>query len=192
MHFSPNSTRKLILVTGAARSGKSEWAESLAEQSQKSVIYIATALIEPDDLEWQARIKQHQSRRPADWQMLAVPIDLATTICSGAATDCLLIDSLGTWLANILEQDEAMWVDTIQGLLIALSETASDVILVAEEVGWGVVPAYPIGRLFRDRLGNLVRQIGAIANSVYLVTGGYALDVSQLGTPLSTIHANKP
>ena len=66
----------------------------------------------------------------------------------------------------------------------------ADVILVGEETGWGVVPAYPAGRLFRDRLGTLVRQIGAIADNVYLVTGGYALELSVLGTPLPPAAKN--
>jgi adenosylcobinamide kinase/adenosylcobinamide-phosphate guanylyltransferase len=55
---------------------------------------------------------------------------------------------------------------------------------VGEEVGWGIVPAYPMGRSFRDRLGRLVREIGVIADHVYLVTGGYALDLTQFGTPI--------
>jgi adenosylcobinamide kinase / adenosylcobinamide-phosphate guanylyltransferase len=55
---------------------------------------------------------------------------------------------------------------------------------VAEETGWGVVPAYPLGRQFRDRLGTLIRLVGAIADQVYLITGGYALNLTLLGTPI--------
>ena len=55
---------------------------------------------------------------------------------------------------------------------------------MAEETGWSVVPAYPLGRLFRDRMGTLTRQIGAISTAVYLVTGGYALNLTQLGQPI--------
>jgi adenosylcobinamide kinase / adenosylcobinamide-phosphate guanylyltransferase len=178
------SPQALILVTGPARSGKSEWAESLAMRSGKSVTYIATAQADPGDLDWQRRIVQHQNRRPAGWQTLAVPTALAATIQTKTASDCLLVDSLGTWLTNLLEQDEAAWEQTVQELLISLTSAASQIILVAEETGWGVVPAYPIGRQFRDRLGNLVRRVGAIADPVYLVTGGYVLNLSQLGTPL--------
>jgi adenosylcobinamide kinase / adenosylcobinamide-phosphate guanylyltransferase len=179
------SARKLILVTGPARSGKSEWAETLASQSQKSVVYVATAQTDPTDAEWQARIALHQSRRPQNWQTLQVPIDLAATIATAPAHTCLLIDSLGTWLANLLEQDETIWAETLEQLLSHLEQATCDVILVAEETGWGVVPAYPMGRLFRDRLGTLTRRVGAIAQPVYLVTGGFALDLSQLGIPLS-------
>jgi adenosylcobinamide kinase / adenosylcobinamide-phosphate guanylyltransferase len=173
-----------ILVTGPARSGKSEWAEWLALQSNCTVTYVATAQVNPDDAEWQARIDQHQRRRPPEWQTIAAPVDLLTPLQTATASDCLLIDSLGTWLANLLEQDNDLWEQTLQDLLTGLMATPSLVILVAEETGWGVVPAYPIGRLFRDRLGMLTRQIGRIANPVYLITGGHALNLSQLGTPL--------
>nr|WP_242050524.1 bifunctional adenosylcobinamide kinase/adenosylcobinamide-phosphate guanylyltransferase [Oculatella sp. FACHB-28] len=178
----------MILVTGPARSGKSEWAEHLAEKLGKSVIYVATAQEVADDAEWQARIEQHQQRRPASWQTRLVPIELSKAICAAAPTECLLIDSLGTWLANLLEQDEILWEQTLKELLTSLINTTSDVILVSEETGWGVVPAYPIGRTFRDRLGKLTREIGAIATSTYLVTAGHVLNLSQLGSPLPRSH----
>jgi adenosylcobinamide kinase / adenosylcobinamide-phosphate guanylyltransferase len=178
------SIAQISLVTGAARSGKSEWAEALALQSGKSVVYVATAQTDPQDLEWQARILLHQQRRPITWQTLVVPIDLATTLQAANPSECLLIDSLGTWLANLLDQSELDWQQTVQELLLSLSQLRAQVIFVAEETGWGVVPAYPLGRLFRDRLGSLIRHIGAIANPVYLITGGHVLNLSQLGTPL--------
>ena len=175
---------RLNLVTGPARSGKSEWAERLAVQSGKPVIYVATAQVDPVDEEWQARIQQHQSRRPKHWSTLQVPIELSTTIQQASEASCLLVDSLGTWLANILDQDEATWNNTLQMLLQSLQQAQCTIILVTEETGWGIVPAYPIGRTFRDRLGTLVRQIGAIANPVYLVTAGHVINLSILGSPL--------
>jgi len=174
----------LILVTGPARSGKSEWAEDLAATSQKSVVYVATAQVDETDDEWRSRIELHRQRRPSHWKTLEVPQDLAEAIAQAKPTDCLLVDSLGTWLANSLEQSDAEWTVAEQKLLAVLQVAEAEVILVAEETGWGVVPAYPVGRLFRDRLGRLTRRIGAIATSVYLVTGGYVLNLSQLGVPL--------
>lgn len=176
--------KRLILVTGPARSGKSEWAEALARDSGKSVIYVATAQVDSADLEWQARIEQHQQRRPKEWKTLQVPYHLAESIRGASQNTCLLVDSLGTWLANLLEQDEVSWEETLQDFLESLQQTSADVILVAEETGWGVVPAYPVGRLFRDRLGMLGRQVGTIAHPVYLVVAGHVLNLSQLGTPL--------
>ncbi len=201
----------LILVTGPARSGKSEWAECLADQmSQCSnsslnlkadpsgatqrdqavsnfvdcVIYMATSLENPADAEWQARIRKHQQRRPASWHTQAVPVHLAEAIAQSPSNACLLIDSLGTWLANLLEQDEQHWLDTVAELEQSLIHRQAPIILVAEETGWGVVPAYPLGRTFRDRLGILTRRIGAIATTVYLVTAGHVLNLSHLGTPM--------
>lgn len=176
----------LVIVTGPARSGKSEWAEGLAATWQ-SVIYVATSQADPDDQEWQARLDLHRQRRPAQWQLQEVPVDLAGAIAQGPAGACLLIDSLGTWLANLLEQDETQWQSTLADLCAAIAARQSAVIIVAEETGWGVVPAYPVGRLFRDRLGTAVRSLSAIADAVYLVTGGYALNLTQLGTPLTAL-----
>lgn len=187
-------TNSLILVSGPARSGKSEWAEKLAtniaENSEKSVIYLATATINPDDPEWQLRIQQHQARRPPSWQTMNVPYELSAVITNFSQTEsCLLIDSLGTWLTNFLETDQLTWQKIVDELLNTvqkvLDDGKCDLIFVSEETGWSLVPTYPIGRLFRDRLGSLTRQIGAIAQPVYLVTAGHVLNLSTLGTPLT-------
>jgi adenosylcobinamide kinase/adenosylcobinamide-phosphate guanylyltransferase len=104
---------KVILITGPARSGKSEWAETLAIKSGKSVIYVATATTIPDDAEWQERILQHQNRRPPDWKTLEVPITLSATLADTKPSSCVLVDSLGTWVANFLEEDEVSWANTV-------------------------------------------------------------------------------
>ncbi|MBW4418435.1 MAG: bifunctional adenosylcobinamide kinase/adenosylcobinamide-phosphate guanylyltransferase [Myxacorys californica WJT36-NPBG1] len=181
---------QIILVTGPTKSGKSEWAEQLALRqeretaAQKSVIYVATAQENPSDREWQARLDLHRQRRPTSWKTLSVEIELASVFLSATENDCLLIDSLGTWLANVVEQDDEIWQQNLKNFLQNLRNVKSNVILVSEETGWGVVPAYPIGRTFRDRLGHLTRCVGAIADTVYLVTGGHVLNLSQLGCPL--------
>jgi adenosylcobinamide kinase / adenosylcobinamide-phosphate guanylyltransferase len=179
-------TGKTILVTGAARSGKSEWAERLALQHGGQVVYVATAKIDLTDTEWQARIEQHRQRRPANWQVLESATNLAEIIKNAPPDNVLVVDSLGTWVATYLEEDEATWLTIATQLLTALRHSPSTIILVAEETGWGVVPAYALGRLFRDRLGALTRQVGAIASPVYLVTAGHVLNLSQLGTPLES------
>jgi len=175
---------RVSLVTGPARSGKSEWAEILAMQSGKSVIYVATAQVDPADKEWSLRIEQHRCRRPKDWMTMEVTHQLVEIIETAAQNSCLVVDSLGTWVANMLEQDDSSWERMVQSLILSLVTVACDVILVAEETGWGVVPAYPLGRTFRDRLGSLVRRAGAIANPVYLIAGGQVLNLSVLGSPL--------
>jgi adenosylcobinamide kinase / adenosylcobinamide-phosphate guanylyltransferase len=179
-----NISRRLILVTGPSRSGKSAWAESLATQSGQPVIYIATSINNTDDLEWQARLKTHRDRRPPHWQLWEIPNALPAALRQAPPNHCVLIDSLGTWLANQLEQTPQAWQQTEAALLDILQHSTVRIILVSEEVGWGVVPAYLTGRLFRDRLGTLVRRIGLLADQVYLVTAGYALDIKTLGQPV--------
>jgi len=178
--------KQIVVVTGPTRSGKSEWAETLAQQSQQEVVYVATSAVDPNDQEWQARLEQHRQRRPADWRLWEVPVGLSAAILAGKATDCLLVDSLGTWLANELGQDEAQWQETVASVIASVQQTAATVIFVAEETGWGVVPAYPAGRQFRDRLGQLTRQLGAVADALYLVVAGYAVDLRQVGMAVDT------
>lgn len=173
--------KQIVIVTGPTRSGKSEWAETLAQQSGQAVVYVATSAVDPADQEWQARLALHRQRRPADWQLWEVSVDLAAALRLGKATDCLLVDSLGSWLANGLGQDEDQWQQTMEEVVASVQDTAATVIVVAEETGWGVVPAYPSGRQFRDRLGQMTRRLGRVADAVYLVVAGYAVDLRQVG-----------
>ncbi len=179
----------ITLVTGAANSGKSEWAEYLASQSDKSVIYIATAQKNEDDREWQRKIELHQARRPKNWQTWEITHDLPSAIAETPPDSCILVDSLGTYVANYLAQNDDDWQKEVDLLLTNCTRCASKMIFVGEETGWGVVPAYPSGRLFRSRLGGLIRLLGAMADEVYLVVGGYAVDVSKIGVSLASISS---
>jgi len=182
---------KIILVTGAASSGKSEWAEFLAMESEKAVTYVATAQVDETDVEWVAKIAKHRCRRPQHWQTLVAQTDLTAAISTATSADCLLVDSLGTWIANLIDLSQKDWQKTVERFLKTLPEVSGEIILVAEETGWGVVPAYQIGRIFRDRAGSLSRQIGAIADTVYLVTGGHALDLKKFGTPIPHLRSTE-
>ncbi len=172
------------VVTGPARSGKSEWAEYLAATAGRQVRYVATSLVDPSDREWQARLEQHRQRRPASWEVWEVPHQLPAAIDRATDRDCLLIDSVGTWLANFLEVDTNTWETHCHALHHSLQTTPARVILVSEETGWGVVPAYPLGRQFRDRLGQLSRQLIALCDRADLVVGGRVLNLTQLGQPI--------
>ncbi|MGY6529994.1 MAG: bifunctional adenosylcobinamide kinase/adenosylcobinamide-phosphate guanylyltransferase [Cyanobacterium sp.] len=183
---------EITLVTGAASSGKSEWAESLAKNQSQQVIYIATAQKIASDAEWMEKIKIHQQRRPQSWQSLEVPFDLPNTINEFHGNQLILIDSLGTWVANFIEKDDTFWQKQIEQLLDSLHRSNSKIILVAEETGWGVIPAYDMGRLFRNRLGSLTRQIGQLADEVFLVVAGYAVDIRQIGVNLNIYPTQKP
>lgn len=181
-----SNVKNNILVTGAASSGKSEFAEVLAAKTNKTVIYVATAKVDTTDQEWQIKIRQHQQRRPQSWSTFEVSEQLSSTIKKALSSECLLIDSLGTWVANFLILEPSEWKTRCERLLASLKLTNATVIMVSEETGWGVVPAYPMGRLFRDRLGYLSRQISNLNNTTtYLVAGGHILNLSLLGEPLS-------
>jgi adenosylcobinamide kinase/adenosylcobinamide-phosphate guanylyltransferase len=173
--------QNLMIVTGPSRSGKSEWAEKLAAESIYPVIYVATSLINSHDHEWQARIAKHKLRRPKSWLTIESCFNLIETIEQANSNQCLLIDSLGTWIANFMERDQEVWTEITESLLMTVQHSPAEIIFVSEETGWGVVPAYASGRLFRDRLGNLTRSLSAIAGEVYLVTAGYAINLKRLG-----------
>ena len=196
-----------ILITGPARSGKSEFAERLIlqthhrspypienptqnqAQNQAEVVYIATAYQNRSDPEWHTRIMKHRDRRPPTWKTIEAPRDLVGSIraCNyQMAPPTVLIDSLGTWVANWLEDDLTAWNQECEELISEIHTYQGQIICVAEETGWGVVPAYPSGRLFRDRLGDLTRHTAAIVDQVFLVVAGYALDLKQVGWAIET------
>ena len=184
-------TSGVILIAGPARSGKSEWAEALAADSGLPVTYVATACRNPSDPEWEARLAAHAARRPLAWTTQESSMALPETLsqgCDRPTADCFLIDSLGTWTANLLDWEDSHWQESVASLLQSLQQRRqwpeALTLVVAEETGWGVIPAYPAGRKFRDRLGALVRQVAACADRTYLIAGGHALDLSKLGIPL--------
>ncbi len=178
---------QVILVTGAARSGKSEWAERLASESGKRVVYVATAQRYEGDLDWDARIDQHVARRSEHWRSLEVPFDLAGAIGLGIESECFLIDSLGSWVGNSLEMSEADWRSACDCLIASVESSIASFIFVSEETGWGVIPVYPMGRLFRDRLGRLVRELGQVADQTFLVVAGFAVDVQKIGVAIDRL-----
>ncbi|MFO8039141.1 MAG: bifunctional adenosylcobinamide kinase/adenosylcobinamide-phosphate guanylyltransferase [Sodalinema sp.] len=175
----------LVLVTGAARSGKSEFAERLAEQHKGIVTYIATARSNSQDRDWQARIERHRQRRPRHWRLQEVPLAISACLEQwNHPQNCLLLDSLGTWVANTLDESDTDWGDRRQTFLHQATNFQGTCILVAEETGWGVVPAYPSGRMFRDRLGELTRHLGAMADQTYLIVAGRILNLTEIADPL--------
>ena len=179
----------IALVTGPARSGKSTFAETLAANFQQPVTYVATARRNPDDAEWQARIDRHLQHRPDAWTTLEIPLELPRAIAEADASQTYVIDSLGTWVANWIECDDAAWQVQVEQLLLAVQDCQAHCVFVTEEVGWSVVPAYELGRLFRDRMGLLNQMVGAISDAVYLVTAGFAIDLRKVGTPIDSLTA---
>jgi adenosylcobinamide kinase/adenosylcobinamide-phosphate guanylyltransferase len=186
----PGST---VLVSGAARSGKSAWAEQLAQTSGLSVIYLATGPSLPDDPSWQERLMRHRQRRPTTWRSEEVGACLPEALLRGTSgDDLLLVDSLGTWLAHHLDLDAVAWQGQIQLFLRALGLCPAAVVLVAEEVGWGVVPPTSVGGLFRDRLGELLECIEPLCSGSWLVIRGRALDLQALAVSIDSTANVQP
>jgi len=160
-----------VLVTGGSRSGKSELAEQLAGQLG-DVTYVATGPTVPDDPEWTERVRAHQARRPTDWHTVETA-DLLPLLTAPGGT--LLIDGLGTWLAATLDAADAWSTGTVPDTTVlteAWATTRRTVVLVTDEVGAGVVPPTPAGRLFRDALGRLNATLARQADQVWLATAG--------------------
>lgn len=185
----------LTFVTGPVRAGKSTLAERLAHASGRRVIYCATAARDDHDPEWILRIERHRAQRPGDWTVLETAgphgVDLIATVCEANPATLLLIESLGTWVADLLgRRAETMGSDVValhndvdaeaNRLILAIEACAADAIVVSEEVGWGIVPPYPAGRVFRDVMGRANQRLCAAAERAYLVVSGVALDLKKV------------
>jgi adenosylcobinamide kinase/adenosylcobinamide-phosphate guanylyltransferase len=190
----------LTFITGPVRSGKSRFAERLAREAGPAVTYVATARIDPSDAEWTARIAHHAARRPPAWRVIETAgpgsPSLAALARGAVAGQTLLVDSIGTWLADRMTRalevsasscgadasfDAAELECDANDLASALLETQAVAIVVGEEVGWGLVPPYPSGRVFRDVLGRMQQRLASGAAHAYLVVAGFAIDLRTHG-----------
>ena len=162
----------MTLVLGGSRSGKSAFAESLAREQGRGV-YIATA--ERVDEEMASRIEAHRARRGASWRTVEVPLELPEAIRRESALQtCLLVDCLSVWLGNLMHHGRCVDLAR-EDLLDALRSAAGPVVLVANEVGLGIVPDNATARAFRDHAGRLNQSVAALARRVYFVAAGLPL-----------------
>jgi adenosylcobinamide kinase / adenosylcobinamide-phosphate guanylyltransferase len=161
-------------ILGGARSGKSQYAEQLAKASGKSVIYIATATA--GDGEMRLRIEHHQQQRPSHWQLIEEPLSLASVLLENdSESHCMLVDCLTLWLSNCMAAEDAAFVDQQQhSLLNTLVDLKSDVLLVSNEVGQGIVPVNKLARKFIDESGRLHQEIAKVCDRVVFITAGIA------------------
>ena len=193
---------RLILILGGARSGKSAFAERLASSSGRPVAFIATATA--DDNEMRERIARHRASRPNGWYTLEEPLDLARAVRrAGELADVLLLDCVTLWLGNVLLQESGQREKDDEGevelhatgrlfderalkeceallAVVKLLSPGKTLIVVTNEVGLGIVPAYPLGRLYRDTLGYINQRLAQAADRVYLMVAGMAVDIKRL------------
>ena len=169
----PADLPAITLVLGGARSGKSRYAERLVEAAAAHGTYCATA--EPGDAEMAARIEAHRARRGPFWRTVEAPLELAATIAAEAAPERpVLADCLTLWLSNVMIAGKPLEQETA-ALHAALRDAAGPIVLVANEVGMGLVPETPLGRRFRDAAGWLNQEIAALADRVVFVVAGLPL-----------------
>ncbi len=164
----------LTLVLGGARSGKSRHAQTFAAGLGQRVCYIATA--QAGDLEMAARIARHQAERPASWVTVEEPLDLAGAIAK-SSEGAVLVDCLTLWLSNWLGQGEPSGYPVARGQLLDVLSTfqgdsCQHLVLVANEVGLGIVPLGELTRRFVDEAGWLNQEIAALADDVVWMVAG--------------------
>jgi adenosylcobinamide kinase/adenosylcobinamide-phosphate guanylyltransferase len=176
----------LTLILGGARSGKTSYAEKLAAKWGQSVLYIATA--EAQDEEMKARIQAHRLDRPPTWRTLEAPRHVGQALFELQERPAvLLLDCLTLLVSNILlsmEAEpqpliEAAVQAEIESLLAAQNHLGLPLIIVSNEVGLGLVPPYPLGRVYRDLLGRANQQLAATANRVLFMVAGLPMIVKE-------------
>src|SRR5215212_2224370 len=171
---------KLTLILGGARSGKSSYAQSLAEGTGKSVTFFATA--QALDEEMSRRIQKHRAERPAGWESLEIPCELASHI-QQIQSDVVILDCVTLLISNLLMQvvkddlvEEAPFMRAVQteieALIAAIRQESHEWFIISNEVGLGLVPPYQMGRVYRDALGWANQRLAREADKVVLMVAG--------------------
>lgn len=176
---------RITLILGGARSGKSSYALKLAEETRKSVTFIATAQAFDDEMS--ARIQKHKAERPAGWETLELPLHIAPSV-SQIKSDSVILDCITLWVTNLLMQfvnddlvDEAPFMQASQAetekLLAAIRNTEQDWLIVSNEVGLSLVPPYQMGRVYRDALGWVNQRLAQEADKVIFMVAGIPMNL---------------
>lgn len=177
------------MVLGGSRSGKSEFAERIAEYLGKRVVYIATAAIR--DHEMAERVRIHRERRPESWVTVEEEKDFLWTLEKGQEGDVFLLDCATLWVTNMLlaenlprtgakqEEKEAYILEQANRLADTV-EKGAHLIVVASEVGLGLVPDYSLGRVFRDTAGKVNQLLASKSDEVYFTIAGIPLEMKSL------------
>jgi adenosylcobinamide kinase / adenosylcobinamide-phosphate guanylyltransferase len=173
--------KQLTLILGGARSGKSTYALRLAATRGTEVLFIATA--EARDAEMTAKIERHRAERPVHWRTLEAPHAPAAALAQTPAAPVVVLDCVTLWVSNLLLADGSTWEGAeaeLDALLAWYHQSASELIVISNEVGLGLVPADPVSRAYREWLGWFNQRLAAEADRVYLLIAGLAVDVKTL------------
>ena len=169
------SPKQVWLILGGTRSGKSSYAQRLAETLWKKPLYLAAAEI--TDQEMADRVRRHRKARCAAWLCAEEPLEVGRILAKPPArADGILFDCVTIWLSNVMVKEGVTAMPRREkGLLRALQQSPRDVILVSNEVGLGIVPESKMGRTFRDRAGLLNQALAKAADHVILIAAGLPL-----------------
>ena len=176
----PKNFKGLITISGPTKSGKSKLAEFLIKD-QLYITYIATSKPRVNDPEWQRKINIHKKRRPDTWKLLEHPHDIITAIESTKKEETFLLDSLGGLVEQHLKDNQEDWELFQFKFLNCLTKNDFGIIVVTEEIGWGIVPATSIGHLFRERLCTLSLLLSQNSTNKWLALNGMAIDLDKIG-----------
>ncbi len=187
---------RLVFVTGAARSGKSHRAETLASflAGGAPVSYVASADI--GDEEMRRRVEEHRLRRPESWRTLEAPREVAGRLRESGVTGVVLLDCLSLLVSNLLldivdELGEGVDAEAkasevvrteVEALIRYHEESGADLIVVSNEVGWGVVPPHWLGRIYRDLLGRANQRVAAASTDTFLMVAGIPVTLKSSGS----------
>lgn len=179
--------KRLTFILGGARSGKSAYAQKLAAERGKAVLYVATA--EARDEEMAVRIAAHRAERPADWRTLEAPANAGSAVrAAEAGADVILVDCLTLLANNVItplpepvtpEAAEAALDAEVDGLLAAYADSCAEWIVISNEVGLGLVPPYPLGRVYRDALGRANQRLAAAADEAVFMVAGLPMTIKE-------------
>ena len=172
-----NYSNGIILVSGPVKSGKSRFAEKILV-NKHDVTYLATGILGDGTKSWENRIIKHRKSRPFTWKTVE-STNIISVIAKINSKGTLLIDSIGGFVSAYLKLSDEDWGILLQNTITAIQSFDGLVVLVAEEVGWGVCPPTIIGNLFIDRLGLTLNKLDSISSQSWLVLHGRAINLSQ-------------
>lgn len=168
---------RVTYITGGARSGKSAFAQSLAERCEGPLLYVATAGI--GDAEMAERVRRHRADRGTCWETLEEPLALADRLPQAAVgKGGVVFDCVTLWLCNLLfhhdECEAGVWPE-VERFIALLPSLSAPLFIVSNEVGAGIVPENRLARQFRDLAGEVNQRLAATADEAWLVVSGLPL-----------------
>lgn len=171
------SNKNFTFITGGSRSGKSSHAQKLAEEAGKKRLYIATAQALDDEMA--KRISRHQKERGKDWRTVEEPVNIAEVIGTSNEYEAILLDCLTLWLCNVMHEEESDEIifEQIDNLVRACIECKTNLIVISNETGSGIIPGDPLSRRFSDLAGLMNQKMAAAANQVILTVSGIPLTI---------------